>query len=85
MRVLLRAGVQEFSDWGIDLLVKQVNSWFVLNFKTKQLNDNDPKVAQLALNVLDEASDEVESLDSLISKKPDLLKLGEAGKNLWLR
>jgi len=72
MRVLLRAGVQDFYDWGVDFLVKQ-------------LNDQDAKVAQLSLSILDEASDEGESLDSLISKKPQLLKMGEAGKNLMLR
>eukprot|EP01114_Cavostelium_apophysatum_P016624 TRINITY_DN4775_c0_g1_i1.p1 TRINITY_DN4775_c0_g1~~TRINITY_DN4775_c0_g1_i1.p1 ORF type:complete len:1113 (-),score=304.93 TRINITY_DN4775_c0_g1_i1:63-3401(-) len=73
MRVLLRAGVQDFSEWGVEFLVKQ-------------LNDPDAKVAQIALNILDEACDEVECMEVLIAKKPPhLLKMGEAGKNLALR
>ena len=73
MRVLLRAGVQDFSDWGIDFLVKQ-------------LNDVDAKVTSIALSVLDEACDEVECLDSLIAAKPQIvLRMSELGKCLWLR
>jgi len=73
MRVLLRAGVQDFSDWGIDFLVKQ-------------LNDVDAKVASIALSVLDEACDEVECLDSLIAAKPQIVRtMSDLGKCLWLR
>jgi hypothetical protein len=49
------------------------------------LKDEDAKVAQISLSILDEACDEVECLDALISLRPRLLHLGEAGKNLWLR
>lgn len=74
MGILLRAGVQDFSSWGVELLVRQ-------------LNDGDVKVTKSALSILDEACDEVEYLDSLIATKPSvLLKLGlPAGKDLWLR
>jgi rapamycin-insensitive companion of mTOR len=88
MGILLRAGVQDFSEWGIDYLVKQVNfggknchSHFFL-----KLSDPDTKVTRSALAILDEACDEVENMDSLISKRPTvLLKLNQAGKDLWLR
>jgi len=35
--------------------------------------------------VLDEACDERDCLESLITKKPSLLQMGKAGKDLWLR
>jgi len=72
MRFLLRSGVQDFSNWGIELLVQQ-------------LNDSDPKVSALSLNVLDEACDDYGCLEVLILLKPPLLKLGKAGKSLLLR
>eukprot|EP01132_Coremiostelium_polycephalum_P001142 gene1142-1449_t len=72
MRSLLRSGVQDFSNWGIDLLVQQ-------------LNDQDAKVSALALNVLDEACDDPQGLEALILLKPPLLKLGKPGKSLLLR
>ncbi len=72
MKVLLRSNVQDFSNWGIEFLVRQ-------------LQDQDSKVAQVALSVLDEACDDVACLDSLIALHPPLLKMGQAGRNLLLR
>ncbi len=75
MRVLLRAGVQDYFDWGIELLVKQ-------------LTDEHIKVAQLALTILDEACDEPQCMETLVGKAPSqqtLFGLGESGKQLWLR
>jgi len=72
MRVLLRAGVHDFKVWGIDFLVKQID-------------DKDGKVASVALSLLDEACDEVESMDTLILRKPQLHKMGEAGRTLLCR
>ncbi|EGG19480.1 cytosolic regulator of adenylyl cyclase [Cavenderia fasciculata] len=72
MRYLLRSGAHDFSNWGVELLVAQ-------------LNDPDTKVSQLALNVLDEACDDPNGLDSLIHLQPPLLKLGKNGKSLMLR
>ncbi|EGC39137.1 cytosolic regulator of adenylyl cyclase [Dictyostelium purpureum] len=72
LRFLLRSGVQDFSNWGIELLVQQ-------------LNDTDTKVSGLSLNVLDEACDDQLCLEELIDLKPNLLKLGKQGKSLLLR
>jgi hypothetical protein len=74
MRHLLRTNVDNFHDWGVKLLVKQIA-------------DQDVKVASVGLSVLDEAADDKECLDSLIGKKPDeaLLKMGRAGKDLLTR
>eukprot|EP01117_Protostelium_nocturnum_P011476 TRINITY_DN4163_c0_g1_i2.p1 TRINITY_DN4163_c0_g1~~TRINITY_DN4163_c0_g1_i2.p1 ORF type:complete len:1169 (+),score=280.38 TRINITY_DN4163_c0_g1_i2:189-3695(+) len=72
IRGLLRAGVDDFSNWGIDFLLRQ-------------LNDADPKVVQMALSILDEACNQVECMDSLIASKTQLLKFGQTGKNLWLK
>jgi rapamycin-insensitive companion of mTOR len=49
------------------------------------LNDNDPKVTQVALSVLDEACDEPSCLEAVIKHNPPLLKHGKPGKNLMLR
>jgi len=72
LKVLLRAGVSGFPNWGIKLLVKQ-------------LLDNDRNVNSQALAVLDEACDETDCLESLIGRKPPLNEMGEAGKNLFIR
>ncbi|KAN0036442.1 hypothetical protein ACTFIV_001735 [Dictyostelium citrinum] len=72
LRFLLRSGVQDFSNWGVELLVQQ-------------LNDVDAKVSALSLNVLDEACDDPSCLEVLIDLKPNLLKLGKPGKSLLLR
>jgi len=74
LRVLLRAGVASYSTWGVTFLVKQ-------------LCDSDVKVAQVALNVLDEACDDEECLETLIQKRPNLLEgsLGRQGRDLMFR
>jgi len=72
LRVLLRAGVSGFADWVIKLLVKQ-------------LSDEDPKVVNEALSILDEACDDTECLESMIAKRPKLTDMGEKGKNLVIR
>eukprot|EP01113_Clastostelium_recurvatum_P028085 TRINITY_DN3400_c0_g1_i6.p1 TRINITY_DN3400_c0_g1~~TRINITY_DN3400_c0_g1_i6.p1 ORF type:complete len:774 (+),score=142.03 TRINITY_DN3400_c0_g1_i6:4056-6377(+) len=72
MKVLLRAGVQQYNDWGVDLLVNQ-------------LNDPDPKVGLVALSVLDEACDDIVCMEALIRLRPSLLKHGKPGKSLMLR
>jgi rapamycin-insensitive companion of mTOR len=64
---LLRSGVAAFSDWGVMFLVKQ-------------LSDEHGKVVLEALQVLDEACDDVECLESLITRKPNLVNLGKDGK-----
>lgn len=72
MKVLLRAGVQDFATWGIEFLVKQ-------------LSDSDTKVANLALTILDEACDEADCMDSLIATRPSSLNTSEQARNLFLR
>jgi len=72
MRVLLRAGVAMYHDWGITLLVQQ-------------LNDTDAKVAQVALSVIDEACDETACLEAVVRHNPPLTRHGKNGKNLMLR
>ncbi|KAL6058320.1 Cytosolic regulator of adenylyl cyclase [Balamuthia mandrillaris] len=72
LRVLMRTGVADFSAWGIESLVRQ-------------LQDSNKKVWDLALEILDEACDDIQCLSSLIAKKPPLLALGESGKSLMLR
>lgn len=57
LRVLFRAGVSEFSVWGIKFLVKQ-------------LADTDKNVIDQALQVLDEACDDTECLEALIQRNP---------------
>eukprot|EP01094_Clydonella_sp_ATCC50884_P020972 TRINITY_DN4492_c0_g1_i1.p1 TRINITY_DN4492_c0_g1~~TRINITY_DN4492_c0_g1_i1.p1 ORF type:complete len:1201 (+),score=424.78 TRINITY_DN4492_c0_g1_i1:147-3605(+) len=82
MRVLLRANVSGFHEWGVHLLVKQ-------------LADTDSKVALVALSVLDEAADDSACLDSIIKKGcfeqlvnfPEMseVKHPEKGNNLLMR
>ncbi|NP_001267775.1 RPTOR independent companion of MTOR, complex 2 [Aplysia californica] len=72
LRVLMRAGTPGFSSWGVELLVTQ-------------LYDTQPSVAMSALNILDEASDNEESLKNLIKLRPSLLHLGEKGVMLLSR
>jgi len=64
---LLRSGATSFPDWGIMFLVKQ-------------LSDEHLKVVLEALQVLDEACDDIECLESLIARKPNLMNLGKDGK-----
>lgn len=71
---LYRSHVSDFSDWGVKLLVNQ-------------LSDEDTLVSGVALNILDEATDDNACLDSVITKKPyeALEKMGRQGKDLLLR
>eukprot|EP01087_Luapelamoeba_hula_P013098 TRINITY_DN3724_c1_g1_i3.p1 TRINITY_DN3724_c1_g1~~TRINITY_DN3724_c1_g1_i3.p1 ORF type:complete len:982 (+),score=144.33 TRINITY_DN3724_c1_g1_i3:348-3293(+) len=72
LRTLLRAGAPDFASWGIDYLAKQ-------------LSDSDAKVWGTAVAILDEACDDPECMESLITKAPPLVTLGKAGFDLWLR
>mmetsp|Transcript_15192 Transcript_15192/g.45499 ORF Transcript_15192/g.45499 Transcript_15192/m.45499 type:complete len:1087 (+) Transcript_15192:76-3336(+) len=72
LRVLLRSGVNGFPEWGIKLLVRQ-------------LADADTKVTTQALTVLDEAADDMECLEALIGRAPNLLDMGPGGQALMIR
>ena len=72
LRTLLRAGVANFADWGIDLLVTQ-------------LHDPDDSVKTAALSVLEESCDNPEILAALISKRPSLHDVGGKSKDILLR
>ncbi|KAL4617283.1 rapamycin-insensitive companion of mTOR-like isoform X2 [Arapaima gigas] len=72
LRVLLRANVEFFSSWGIELLVTQ-------------LHDRNKAISTEALDILDEACDEKANLHALIQMKPALAHLGDPGLLLLLR
>ncbi|XP_043925810.1 rapamycin-insensitive companion of mTOR [Protopterus annectens] len=72
LRVLLRASVEFFSNWGIELLVTQ-------------LHDKNKTVSAEALDILDEACEDKANLHALIQMKPALSHLGEKGLLLLLR
>ncbi|XP_072527960.1 rapamycin-insensitive companion of mTOR isoform X2 [Salminus brasiliensis] len=72
LRVLLRANVEFFSNWGIELLVIQ-------------LHDLSKVVSMEALDILDEACEEKANLHALIHMKPALTHLGDKGLLLLLR
>ncbi|XP_077571303.1 rapamycin-insensitive companion of mTOR-like isoform X3 [Stigmatopora nigra] len=72
LRVLLRAGVEFFSSWGMELLVTQ-------------LHDHSKVVSMEALDVLDEACEDKANLHALIQLKPALSHLGDKGLLLLLR
>uniref|UniRef100_A0A673I8A9 Rapamycin-insensitive companion of mTOR-like n=1 Tax=Sinocyclocheilus rhinocerous TaxID=307959 RepID=A0A673I8A9_9TELE len=72
LRVLLRANVEFFRNWGMELLVTQ-------------LHDHNKTVSMEALDILDEACEEKASLHALIHMKPALSHLGEKGLLLLLR
>ncbi|XP_041359986.1 rapamycin-insensitive companion of mTOR-like [Gigantopelta aegis] len=72
LRVLLRTGIASFSSWGIEFLVTQ-------------LYDPSQIVAGVALNILDEASEINENLESLIKLRPSLLHLGDQGVMMLCR
>uniref|UniRef100_A0AAR2LVX2 RPTOR independent companion of MTOR, complex 2 a n=1 Tax=Pygocentrus nattereri TaxID=42514 RepID=A0AAR2LVX2_PYGNA len=72
LRVLLRANVEFFSNWGIELLVTQ-------------LPDHSKAVSMEALDILDEACEEKANLHALIHMKPALTHLGDKGLLLLLR
>ncbi|XP_051960236.1 rapamycin-insensitive companion of mTOR [Xyrauchen texanus] len=72
LRVLLRADVEFFSNWGIELLVTQ-------------LHDCNKAVSLEALDILDEACEDEANLHALIQMKPALTHLGDKGVVLLLR
>uniref|UniRef100_A0A672YKK6 RPTOR independent companion of MTOR, complex 2 a n=1 Tax=Sphaeramia orbicularis TaxID=375764 RepID=A0A672YKK6_9TELE len=72
LRVLLRAGVEFFSSWGMELLVTQ-------------LHDHNKAVSMEALDILDEACEDKANLHALIQLKPALSHLGDKGLLLLLR
>ncbi|KAI5096452.1 rapamycin-insensitive companion of mTOR isoform X2, partial [Silurus meridionalis] len=72
LRVLLRANVEFFSNWGIELLVTQ-------------LHDRNKTISIEALDILDEACEDKANLHALIQLKPALTHLGDKGVLLLLR
>ncbi|CAJ1070974.1 rapamycin-insensitive companion of mTOR-like [Xyrichtys novacula] len=72
LRVLLRAGVEFFSNWGMELLVTQ-------------LYDRNKTVSMEALDILDEACEDKTNLHALTEMKPALSHLGDKGVLLLLR
>ncbi|XP_068106549.1 rapamycin-insensitive companion of mTOR isoform X2 [Hyperolius riggenbachi] len=72
LRVLLRANVEFFSNWGIELLVTQ-------------LHDKSKNISTEALDILDEACEDKANLHALIQMKPALSHLGDKGLLLLLR
>ncbi|OCU02585.1 hypothetical protein XELAEV_18008346mg [Xenopus laevis] len=72
LRVLLRANVEFFSNWGIELLVTQ-------------LHDKSKNISSEALDILDEACEDKANLHALIQMKPALSHLGDKGLLLLLR
>ncbi|XP_030624261.1 rapamycin-insensitive companion of mTOR [Chanos chanos] len=72
LRVLLRASVEFFSNWGIELLVTQ-------------LHDRNKAISMEALDILDEACEDKANLHALIQMKPALTHLGDKGVLLLLR
>lgn len=76
MRHLLRQRTADFENWGIEFLHERVT-----------LPDSEPKVRNLALQILDEACDDEQSMLRLISNKAMLYneQLGGAGRALQIR
>ncbi|XP_034152753.1 rapamycin-insensitive companion of mTOR isoform X2 [Esox lucius] len=72
LRVLLRANVEFFSNWGMELLVTQ-------------LHDRNKTISMEALDILDEACEDKANLHALIQMKPALTHLGDKGVLLLLR
>lgn len=74
LRHLLRSGVSDFHNWGVDLL-------------RGCLNDPDTKVKNLALQILDEAADDEKAMLRLINTKTILSDsgLGAQGRALQIR
>ncbi|XP_028851215.1 rapamycin-insensitive companion of mTOR-like isoform X2 [Denticeps clupeoides] len=72
LRVLLRANVEFFSNWGMELLVTQ-------------LHDHNKAISMEALDILDEACEDKANLHALIQMKPALSHLGDKGVLLLLR
>ncbi|KAJ6245061.1 cytosolic regulator pianissimo [Anaeramoeba flamelloides] len=73
LKLLWRAGVNDFSEWAVTMLVYQ-------------LNDKDQDIVSAALDLIDECcSRSSRNFDNLVScKPPDLEKFGVKGKNLLI-
>jgi hypothetical protein len=67
-----RAAYEDFSEWGIELLVTQ-------------LYDPALEVRERAVYVLEEACRDPKNLESLIRFQPFIDQLGDAGNVLYLR
>ncbi|CAN9504696.1 unnamed protein product [Ophioblennius macclurei] len=72
LRVLLRVGVEFFTNWGMELLVTQ-------------LHDRSRAVSMEALDILDEACEDKTNLHALTEIRPALTHLGHKGMLLQLR
>nr|UYO77161.1 rapamycin insensitive companion of mTOR [Penaeus japonicus] len=72
LRALVRVGAEDFSRWGIELLVGQ-------------LYDESRLVAHAALDVLDEACDNEEYLEAVLCAPPSVLHLGDKGQLLMAK
>ncbi|EDV23413.1 uncharacterized protein TRIADDRAFT_58016 [Trichoplax adhaerens] len=72
LRALLRAGVSNFSKWGLELLVTQ-------------LYDTNEEIAACALEITTEACEDKTCLESIVKLQPALLCLGHSGYCLMLR
>eukprot|EP00118_Oscarella_pearsei_P009167 m.51278 g.51278 ORF g.51278 m.51278 type:complete len:419 (+) comp34124_c0_seq13:1805-3061(+) len=72
MRVLLRAQLPAFKDWGIELIITQ-------------LYDPDESICNDALDILDEACDVPSYFNTVVLNFPALLHLGPRGASLLTR
>ncbi|CAG0888038.1 unnamed protein product [Cyprideis torosa] len=70
--VLARVGVPDFPSWGLELCVFQ-------------LYDPSDVVVKAAVGVLEELCEQEAYVDALVSLRPSLLHLGDAGVNLLTR
>jgi hypothetical protein len=72
LRVLLRAQLPEFKDWGIEMLITQ-------------LYDTDDTVINEAVDILDEACDDESYLHTVVLRFPALLHIRDRGVALFTR
>nr|XP_053655508.1 LOW QUALITY PROTEIN: rapamycin-insensitive companion of mTOR-like [Cherax quadricarinatus] len=72
LRALVRVGAAHFARWGVELLVAQ-------------LYDESRVVSLAALDVLEEACDNEEYLDAILSAPPSVLHLGDRGQLLMAK
>lgn len=73
MGTLYKKGINDFSDWCIILLVQQ-------------LADGDKKIANTALNMLNDCAEDNACLQSIISQKPyNVLSSLDNGNSLLLK
>ena len=70
LRLLYRSELNDFSKWGIDLLV------------TKLYSDED--ISQIALSVIEEITQDPDFMHMFIERWPKLIDLGKNGKNFLI-